>query len=45
MIASTLVVDQWAFTAHPERQRHELGTVTLVIAGYRGRAGDRLFRC
>lgn len=31
MVASTLVVDQWAFTAHPERQRHELGTVTLVI--------------
>lgn len=32
MVASTLVVDQWAFTAHPERQRHELGTVTIVIA-------------
>ncbi|MDQ3205712.1 MAG: RDD family protein [Pseudomonadota bacterium] len=31
MIASTLVVDQWAFTAHPERQRHELGTVATVI--------------
>lgn len=31
MIASTLVVDQWAYTAHPERQRHELGTVTTVI--------------
>ncbi|GAB3102484.1 RDD family protein [Lysobacter terrae] len=31
MVASTLVVDQWAFTAHPERQRHELGTVTVVI--------------
>jgi uncharacterized RDD family membrane protein YckC len=31
MVASTLVVDQWAFTAHPERQRRELGTVTLVI--------------
>lgn len=31
MIASTLVVDQWAYTAHPERQRHELGTVTVVI--------------
>lgn len=31
MIASTLVVDQWAFTVHPERQRRELGTVTTVI--------------
>ena len=33
MIASTLVVDQWAFTAHPERQNPELGTVTKVIVG------------
>ena len=32
MVASTLVVDQWAFTAHAERQRRELGTVTVVIA-------------
>ncbi|HZH44031.1 MAG TPA: RDD family protein [Lysobacter sp.] len=31
MLASTLVVDQWAFTAHPERQRRELGTVTVVV--------------
>lgn len=31
MLASTLVVDQWAYTAHPERQRRELGTVTVVI--------------
>ena len=31
MICSTLVVDRWAFTAHPERQRRELGTVTVVI--------------
>lgn len=31
MLCSTLVVDKWAFTAHPERQRHELGTVTIVI--------------
>ncbi|HEV8693407.1 MAG TPA: RDD family protein [Lysobacter sp.] len=31
MIASTLVVDQWAYTAHPERQRHDLGVVTIVI--------------
>ncbi len=33
MICSTLVVDKWAFTAHPERQRHELGTVTIVVIG------------
>lgn len=31
MVAGTLVVDQWAYTAHPERQREELGTVTVVI--------------
>ena len=31
MVCNTLVVDQWAFTAHPERQRDELGTVTTVI--------------
>jgi len=31
MIADTLVVDKWAYTDHPERQRHELGTVTLVV--------------
>ncbi|HEY0662857.1 MAG TPA: RDD family protein [Lysobacter sp.] len=31
MIASTLVVDQWAYTAHPDRQRPELGTVTVVM--------------
>ena len=31
MLAGTLVVDRWAFTAHPERQRTELGTVTIVI--------------
>ncbi|MGH8060514.1 MAG: RDD family protein [Pseudoxanthomonas sp.] len=30
MAASTLVVDKWAFTAHPERQRRELGTVTVI---------------
>ena len=30
MICSTLVVDRWAYTAHPERQRQELGTVTIV---------------
>ncbi|MBF6023009.1 RDD family protein [Lysobacter niastensis] len=31
MIAGTLVVDRWAYTSHPERQRDELGTVTIVI--------------
>jgi len=32
MVAGTLVVDRWAFTGHPERQRHELGTLTVVIS-------------
>jgi uncharacterized RDD family membrane protein YckC len=32
MVSSTLVVDRWAFTGHPERQRHELGTLTVVIS-------------
>ena len=31
LVAKTLVVDRWAFTAHPERQRRELGTVAVVI--------------
>lgn len=31
MVAGTLVVDQWAYTAHPERQRRELGAVTIVV--------------
>ena len=31
MVCDTLVVDKWAFTAHPEWQKHELGTVTVVI--------------
>lgn len=42
MMSDTLVVDRWAFTAHPERQRRELGAVTitmlvltgLVVLGY-----------
>ncbi|RZA35866.1 MAG: RDD family protein [Lysobacteraceae bacterium] len=42
MASDTLVVDKWAYTAHPEWQRRELGAVTitiialagLVIAGY-----------
>ena len=31
MVASTLVVDKWAYTAHPEWQNRQLGTVTVVI--------------
>lgn len=31
MICSTLVVDRWAYTSHPERQREGLGTVTIVV--------------
>jgi uncharacterized RDD family membrane protein YckC len=31
MICSTLVVDRWAFTDQPERQRRELGAVTIAI--------------
>ncbi|WP_206862493.1 RDD family protein [Lysobacter changpingensis] len=31
MVASTLVVDRWAYTAHPERQRRGLGAVALVL--------------
>lgn len=31
LICDTLVVDKWAFTSQPERQREELGTVTLVV--------------
>lgn len=31
MAAKTLVVDRWAYTAHPERQRDELGGVTVAI--------------
>ncbi len=31
MVCDTLVVDKWAFTAHPERQQEGLGTVTIVI--------------
>jgi len=31
MVASTLVVDRWAYTGHPERQRRGLGTVALVL--------------
>lgn len=31
MVCDTLVVDKWAYTEHPEWQREELGTVTVVI--------------
>jgi len=31
MICDTLVVDRWAYTDQPHLQRHELGTVTIVI--------------
>jgi uncharacterized RDD family membrane protein YckC len=31
MISDTLVVDRWAFTDQPERQRPELGGVTIAI--------------
>ncbi|CAN7593691.1 RDD family protein [Pseudoxanthomonas sp. LjRoot143] len=30
-MCDTLVVDKWAFTSQPERQRDELGTVTVVV--------------
>lgn len=30
-VCDTLVVDKWAFTSQPERQRDELGTVALVV--------------
>jgi len=31
LICGTLVVDKWAYTHYPERQRPELGTVTWVV--------------
>lgn len=31
MAASTLVVDKWAYTSHPERQRGSLGAVTIIV--------------
>ena len=37
MICDTVVVDKWAFTGQPERQRHELGTTAMVVlVGYVG---------
>ena len=31
LMCDTLVVDKWAFTSQPERQRNELGTVAVVV--------------
>lgn len=31
MAAGTLVVDRWAYTAHPDRQQRGLGVVALVV--------------
>lgn len=31
MASDTLVVDKWAYTAHPEWQRRELGAVTITV--------------
>ena len=36
MLCDTLVVDKWAFTNHPEWQRRELGTVTIVVLALLG---------
>ena len=36
MLCDTLVVDKWAFTEHPEWQRRELGTVTIVVLALGG---------
>lgn len=36
MICDTLVVDKYAFTDHPEWQREELGTVTIVVLALAG---------
>lgn len=33
LACDTLVVDKWAFTAHPERQNEEVGSVTIVMIG------------
>lgn len=36
MLCDTLVVDKWAFTAHPELQRRDLGGVTIAILAVGG---------
>lgn len=33
LACDTLVIDKWAFTAHPERQNDEVGSVTIVMIG------------
>lgn len=36
MIAGTQVVDRWAYTARPDMQRRDVGTVTIVILAVGG---------
>ena len=36
LVAGTLVVDRWAYTAHPDWQQRGLGTVTKVILAIAG---------
>jgi uncharacterized RDD family membrane protein YckC len=36
MAASTLVVDRWAYTHHPERQNRDLGVVTIIVVSLLG---------
>ena len=36
MVVGTLVVDRWAYTAHPDWQQRGLGTVTKVILAIAG---------
>lgn len=36
MMCDTVVVDKWAFTAHPEWQRSDLGAVTIVVLALYG---------
>lgn len=36
LVCDTLVVDRWAYSAHPEWQRPGLGTVTVVILAVAG---------
>lgn len=33
MVCDTVVVDKWAYTAWPDQQREELGTVAMVVLG------------
>lgn len=37
-VSDTVVVDKWAYTSEPERQRTELGTVTVVVLALYGLA-------